>query len=156
MAFRYFEDFVEGEAINLGPRAIDAEEIIDFAIQFDPAPFHLSEEGGKASILGALSASGWQTCALLMRMMCDAFLLESSSQGGNNVDECKWLAPVYAGDVLSGTTTILSKRLSASRPGLGIVSVKSQLFKQSGTPVLTMANAIMMKTRPAAIADQAS
>ncbi len=147
MAFRFYEDFVVGESIDLGKRSVSAEEIIEFATEFDPAPFHLSHEGGKNSMLGALSASGWQTCSMLMAMMCEAFLLESSSQGGNNVEECRWLAPVHADDVLSGHITVLSKRLSASRAGLGIVSVKSELFKQSGVAVLTLSNAIMMRTR---------
>jgi acyl dehydratase len=148
MAFRFYEDFAEGEAIDLGRRSLSAEEIIEFATEFDPAPFHLSEEGGKNSMLGALSASGWQTCAILMRMMCDAFLLQSSSQGGNSVEECRWLAPVHAGDTLTGTTEILAKRLSASRPGVGILSVRSRLFKDSGMPVLTLSNGILMRTRP--------
>lgn len=144
--FRYFEDFAEGEEIDLGKRFVSAEEIIEFATEFDPAPFHLSEEGGRNSMLGALSASGWHTCSMLMAMMCDAFLLNSAGQGGNNVDECRWLAPVHAGDILSGRTTVLSKRLSASRPGLGIIAVKSELFKQSGIAVLTLSNVIMMRT----------
>ena len=101
MTFRYFDDFAPGEEIDLGSHRVTAEEIIDFASQFDPAPVHLSEEGGKASMLGRLSASGWHTCAILMRMMCDTFLLDSSGQGAPGIDECQWLAPVHAGAAMA-------------------------------------------------------
>ncbi len=147
MAFRYFEDFAEGEEIDLGSYAVSAQEIIDYASQFDPAPFHLSEEGGKASMLGALSASGWHTCGMLMRMMCDTFLLDSSGQGSPGIDECKWLAPVFAGDRLTGRAIVTGKRLSSSRPGVGIIHFRFELFKQDGTPVMTVVNPIMFRTR---------
>lgn len=147
MAYRHFEDFTDGEAIDLGAYAVTAEEIIDYARQFDPAPFHLSEEGGNASMLGGLSASGWHTCCILMRMMCDTFLLDSSGQGSPGIDECKWLAPVYAGDLLTGKATVNGKRLSASRPGVGIIHFRFELFKQDATPVMTVVNPIMFRTR---------
>ncbi|MCU0790056.1 MAG: MaoC family dehydratase [Nitratireductor sp.] len=147
MAFRYFEDFAEGEVIELGKREVSAEEIVEFASQFDPASFHLSEEGAKASILGRLSASGWHTCCILMRMMCDSFLLDSSGQGSPGIDECKWLAPVHAADTLTGRATTVGKRLSASRPGVGIIHMRFELFKDDGSPVMTLINPIMFRTR---------
>ena len=91
---------------------VKAEDIIAFAGEFDPQPMHLSEEGGKASILGGLSASGWHTCAMFMRMLCDAFLLDSTSQGSPGIDHVKWKKPVLAGDRLTGTLTVLAKRQS--------------------------------------------
>jgi acyl dehydratase len=149
MTFRYFDDFTPGEEIDLGAHTVTAEEIIDYASQFDPAPFHLSEEGGRASMLGRLSASGWHTCAILMRMMCDTFLLDSSGQGSPGIDECQWLAPVHAGDTLTGRATIVSKRLSASRPDIGIIHFRFELFKKDGTKVLTVINPIMFRPRSA-------
>ena len=76
-----FEDFIEGGSIALGSKLVTAEEIVEFASEFDPQPMHLDEEAGKASILGGLSASGWHTCSMFMRLMCDGFLLNSTSQG---------------------------------------------------------------------------
>jgi acyl dehydratase len=149
MTFRYYDDFAPGEEIDLGSKTVTAEEIIDFASQFDPAPFHLSEEGGKASMLGRLAASGWHTCAILMRMMCDTFLLDSSGQGSPGIDECQWNAPVHPGDTLKGRATIVSKRLSASRPDIGIVNFRFEIFKDDGTKVLTVANPIMFRPRSA-------
>jgi acyl dehydratase len=76
-----FEDLEVGRTITLGSKTVTADEIIEFASEFDAEPMHLDEEAGKASILGGLSASGWHTCAMFMRLMCDGFLLESTSQG---------------------------------------------------------------------------
>ena len=81
-----YEDFAEGASITLGTKQVTAAEIIEFASEFDAQPMHLDEEAGRASILGGLSASGWHTCAMFMRMMCDAFLLDSTSQGAPGIE----------------------------------------------------------------------
>ena len=83
-------------------------------------------------------------------MICDAYLLESSSQGSPGLKECKWLAPVLAGDTLSGHMIIDSARLSASRPGLGLLEIRIELFNQHGKKVLSHENTGMMLTREAA------
>lgn len=147
MPFRYFEDFREGETIDLGRYPVTAEEIIEFATKFDPAPFHLSAEAGRATMLGGLAASGWHTCAMMMKMMCDSFLLESSGQGAPGIDECRWLAPVLAGDTINARATVLTKRASASRPGLGIVRFRFDVEKQGAKPVMTVENAIIFRIR---------
>lgn len=145
--FRHFEDFAEGDVIDLGSYPVTAEEIIEFASEFDPAPFHLSEEGGRDSILGQLSASGWHTCAMTMRMMCESFLLNSAGQGAPGIDEARWLAPVGAGDTLTGKATVLSTRSSASRPGIGLVRFRFELVTGPDKPVLTIFNSIMFASR---------
>src|SRR5690606_22713078 len=88
-----FEDCREGDTFRLGTKTLTAEEIVDFAGQFDMQPMHLDEAAGKASILGGLSASGWHTCATFMRLMCDGFLLNSTSQGAPGVDYARWKRP---------------------------------------------------------------
>lgn len=152
MTYRYFEDFPEGCVIALGPRAVTAEEIVEFAAKFDPAPFHLSEEGAAGSLFGRLFASGWHTCGLAMRMMCDAFLLDSSSEGGPGVEDLRWLAPVFPGDVLSGKVTVLSARRSSSRPGIGILRFTVEIEKADGTPVMRSENIGMFRVREATAA----
>ncbi len=111
-----YEDFVEGATFPLGTKAVTAEEIIEFASEFDAQPMHLDEAAGKASILGGLSASGWHTCAMFMRLICDGFLLDSTSQGSPGIDYAKWKKPVLAGDTLTARVTVLSARISKSRP----------------------------------------
>ena len=145
-----FEDFVEGGSIPLATKQVMAEEIVAFASEFDPQPMHLDEEAGKASILGGLSASGWHTCAMFMRMMCDGFLLNSTSQGSPGIECAKWKKPVLAGDTLTGTSTVLTKRLSRTKPGLGFITVRSTMTNQRGETVLELENTGMFLTREAA------
>ena len=142
-----FEDMTIGTKIEFGPRFVSAEEIIHFASQFDPAPFHLDEAAGKASMLGGLAASGWHVCSIAMRMICDAYLLQSSSQGSPGLSKCQWLAPVLANDILHGSITVMGARLSASRPGLGIIEFDLELFNQKGIRVIAFSNTGMMLTR---------
>jgi acyl dehydratase len=145
-----FEDFTAGQIIDLGTRDVGAEEIIEFAGEYDPQPMHLDEAAGKASILGGLSASGWHTCAMFMRMLCDAFLLDSTSQGAPGVDRIRWKKPVLAGDRLTGETRIVATRESKSRPTLGLVTMHSELVNQRGESVFELENTNMFLRREAA------
>jgi len=142
-----FEDFVEGATIDLGTKHVTAAEIIEFASEFDAQPMHLDEEAGKASILGGLSASGWHTCCMFMRMMCDAFLLDSTSQGAPGVDYVRWKKPVLAGDALTGRSTVTAVRASGSRPSLGLVTCRHELVNQRGEVVLELQNTGMFLKR---------
>ncbi|MEX3011983.1 MaoC family dehydratase [Hoeflea sp. TYP-13] len=134
------EDFTPGREFELGPYPVSADEIIEFASEFDPQPMHLDEEAGKASILGGLSASGWHICAMMMRMLIDGYILDSTSQGAPGVEYCNWKRPVLAGDTLHGKSTVLSSRSLKSRPGIGAVEFSHELFNQRGELVCTSAN----------------
>lgn len=143
----HYEDFTEGQRFELGPRTVTAEEIIAFAREFDPQPMHLSEEAGKASILGGLSASGWHTSSLFMRMMIDAYLLSTASEGAPGIDVMQWRKPVLAGDTLSGHSVVQAVRPMRSRPHLGIVTFDHQLVNQRGETVLSARNSNMIRRR---------
>jgi acyl dehydratase len=144
-----FEDFAEGTVIDLGSKHVTSSEIVEFASEFDAQPMHLDEEAGKASILGGLAASGWHTCAIFMRMLCDACLLDSTSQGAPGIEQVKWKRPVLAGDTLAGRTTVLAARRSKSRPGIGLVTFHSELFNQKGESVFEQENVCMFARREA-------
>ena len=146
-----YEDLPEGATVALGSKTVTAEEIIEFASEFDAQPMHLDEAAGKASILGGLSASGWHTCAMFMRLLCDGFLLESTSQGSPGLDYVRWKKPVLAGDRLTGRSTVLATRTSKSKPGLGFVTIKSEMLNQRGETVLEMENTGMFLTHEAAL-----
>ena len=148
-----YEDFEVGGSISLGSKLVTAEEIVEFAGEFDAQPMHMDEAAGKESILGGLSASGWHTCSMFMRLMCDGFLLDSTSQGSPGLDYVRWKKPVLAGDTLTGKSTILAKRESKSKPNLGFVTVKSELSNQRGETVLELENTGMFLTRQAAGAE---
>ena len=146
-----FEDFAEGGSIDLGVKDVTAEEIVEFAGEFDPQPMHLDEAAGKASILGGLSASGWHTCAIFMRLLCDAFLLNSTSQGAPGVDRIKWKKPVLAGDRLTGR----DDRARQARVEIAPVDraghdSRSELFNQRGEAVFELENTVMFLKREAA------
>lgn len=144
---RAYEDFEVGQTIDLGRRVVSAEEIVAFASEFDPQPFHLDEEAGRASILGGLSASGWHSCAMLMRLLCDGLLLDSTSQGAPGIDMLRWRRPVLAGDTLDGRTTVLARRVSQKRPSIGLVTCRHELLNQRGETVLEMENSVMFSRR---------
>ncbi len=142
-----FEDFVVGATKQIGSKHVTREDIVEFAAEFDPQPMHLDEEAGRASLLGGLSASGWHICSIAMRMMCDGYLLNSTSQGAPGVDYVNWKSPVHAGDTLFGTTTVIDKRVSRSRPDLGFVTVEHCLTNQHGDLVAEMRNTGMFLLR---------
>ena len=135
---RYFEDFQVGERIELGSRTVTEEEIIAFARQYDPQPFHISPEQAKHSFYGGLIASGWHTVSLLMRLMVDAMINDTISFGSPGVDEVRWLKPVRPNDTLQACLTIVETVPSKSRADLGILKSRSEMFNQFGELVLTL------------------
>ena len=143
----YWEDFTAGRVMECGPRRITREEIIDFAAEFDPQPFHLDETAARASMLGGLCASGWHSCCILMRMMADGFVLNSSSMGAPGVDEVQWLAPIRPGDDLTLRATVLSTRASGSRPELGFVNILLELYDAAGTRMISLKAPLMFGRR---------
>lgn len=142
-----YEDLTEGRTIELGSKAVTAEEIIEFASQFDAQPMHLDEEAGKASILGGLAASGWHSCALFMRLLYDGLLADSTSQGGPSIPYLRWKKPVLAGDTLSARSTVTARRRSGSRPKLGFVTCRHEVFNQKGELVMELENVGMFLLR---------
>jgi len=143
----YWEDFRVGEDIRFGAYEVRKEEMIAFASEFDPQPFHLNEEIAKTSLLGGLAASGWQNCAIAMRMMWDGYLHKSASMGAPGVEEVRWRKPVHAGDVLSLRRTTLDSRRSKSRPGMGLVRFGWEMVNQHGDLKMTMEGWAMFACR---------
>ncbi|URI10210.1 MaoC family dehydratase [Aquincola tertiaricarbonis] len=145
----YWEDFPVGRVRQFGAKRVMHDEIIDFARQFDPQPFHLSDEGAARSLFGRLCASGWHTCAMVMRMMCDEYVLDSSSLGSPGIENLRWLKPVYVDDVLSVRLEVLEARPMASKPHVGLVRSRWEARNQHGEPVLTMEGWAMFGRRAA-------
>jgi acyl dehydratase len=142
-----FEDIVPGQVLTFGPRVVTREEIVSFAAEYDPQPMHLDEEAGRASMLGGLGASGWHTCCVVFRMIVDGFLLNSLSMGSNAVDEVCWRLPVYPGDALSVRMTVLDKRASKSRPGMGIANLHFEVTNAKSKRVMTMTSPLLIGMR---------
>lgn len=148
-----YEDLEVGLVLGLGSKTVTSDEIVEFAREFDPQPMHLDEAAAKAGILGGLSASGWHTCSIYMRLICDAFILQSTSEGSPGIEYVRWKKPVRPGDVLTGHATITTKRRSKSRPDLGFANCRGELQNQRGEIVLEVENTGMFLLRhPEAVA----
>lgn len=143
----YWEDLPEGTELELGSREVPREEIVEFASRYDPQPFHIDEEAAKDSIYGGLIASGWHTCAMTMRMVCDGLLRRAASLGSPGVDSIRWLRPVRPGDRLRTRMTVLEARASRSKPDRGIVKSLWEVHNQSDELVMTMEGIGMYRRR---------
>jgi len=145
----YFEDFPPGDVRESPSRAVTRDEIVAFARQYDPQPFHLDDEAATRSIYGGLLASGWHTCAIYMRLMWETFLKDTASLGSPGVDEIRWVKPVRPGDTLQVRFTVVDATPSRSKPDRGIVRSLSEVFNQHGEIVMTMRGLGMFGRRPA-------
>ncbi len=142
-----FEDFTIGDSIVFHRVTVSKEDIIDFAAAWDPQPMHLDEDAGRASILGNLTGSGWHMICILMRGMCDGFLIESTSQGSPGIDDVRWLKPLHPGDDLTLRYTVLEARVSKSRPSIGIVKFRFEMMNQNDVMLMVLENPIMFGRR---------
>jgi acyl dehydratase len=133
-----YEDLEVGKTYTVGSHTFTREEIIHFAEQFDPQPFHLNEAAGEASMFGGLVASGWHTCSVMMGMFVRHFLRDSTSMGSPGIDDIRWIKPTRVGDTLTMTNTVLSKRVSASKPDRGIVETRWEGVNQHGETIVTV------------------
>jgi acyl dehydratase len=145
----YLEDIVEGSVVECGARTITRDEIVAFAREFDPQPFHVDEAAAAQSAFGGLIASGWHTASLCMRLIVDRFVGQAASLGSPGVDELRWLRPVRPGDTLSVRARILAVTPSRSKPDRGSVRVGYECSNQHGDVVLTMTGIGLFLRRPA-------
>jgi len=148
---QYFEDIIVGATASFGRYAVTRDEVTAFAAKYDPQPFHLSDEAAAQTHFGRLSASGWHTCAMVMAMVVEN--LKANRQAGlgsPGIDTLKWLKPVYPGDVLRCETEVLEKRVSASRPDMGIYKSLMRVFNQDDVMVMTFVSNGLVQTRPVA------
>jgi acyl dehydratase len=148
MARRYLEDLQVGEAWEYSPRTVSREEILAFAREFDPQPFHVDEDAARRSHFGGLVASGWHTAALCHRMVIDGLPADAESLGSPGVDELRWLRPVRPGDTLRLRVECLETKPSRSRPDRGVARFRYDLRNQAGETVMTMTGLALFGRRP--------
>jgi acyl dehydratase len=145
---RWFEDYAQGSTWEYGPLRVDESEVVDFGRRFDPQPFHVDPVAAATGPYGGLIASGWHTCALMMRLLAEQYLSPASSLGSPGVDELRWVLPVRPGDELTLKTTVREARRSRSKPDRGLVRTQVELVNQSGDVVLSMLAMNLVRTRP--------
>ena len=143
----YWEDLEVGNTHELGSVVPTREQILDFARQFDPQPFHLDDAAAEASVFGKLCASGWHTCSMAMRLMVTNFLSQSSSLGSPGLESLKWTKPVFPGDTLSLRHIVVDRRAMNSRPDVGLVRTVWEMHNQHGDKVLHMEGWGMFRRR---------
>jgi acyl dehydratase len=146
----YFEDVRVGETQRFGRYAVTREEIIEYARQFDPQPFHVDEEAAKRSMFGGLIASGWHTGAMFIRMVCDHAITGAATTGALGFDDLKWLKPVRPGDILSVETRVAEKIDLPSRHAVGTVKMESRVLNQQGEAVMTLTSLVLYRRRSTA------
>jgi acyl dehydratase len=143
----YFEDVQVGETHHFGRYEVTREDIIEYARQFDPQPFHTDEAAAKQSMFGGLIASGWHTGAMLMRMINDHAIPGAATTGALGFDDLKWLKPVRPGDVLSVETRVVDKSESRSRPEIGVVKIESRVMDQRGEVKMSLVSLVLYRRR---------
>jgi acyl dehydratase len=148
----YWEDFKPGAVAVYGPRLVTREEIVAFAAEFDPQPMHLDEAAAGATMLGGLGASGWHVCCLMMRIISDGYVLDSSSMGGPGIEEARWLAPLRPGTHIRVRSTVLETRASNSRPDMGLTKFLFEVLDEADTRIMTLTTTQMFGRRKAGAA----
>ncbi len=146
----YFEDVEVGQSTYFGSYDVTREEVIEFARKYDPQPFHLSDEAAAKTHFGRLAASGWHSCAMTMAVIARHVVdSEQAGLGSPGVDELRWLKPVYPGDTLHVSSTVVEKRPSQSKPEIGSLRSATTVTNQHSEPVLRFTSIVLMRRRPA-------
>ena len=147
-ALRYFEDYPPGASHDCGSVSVSEAEIISFAIQFDPQPFHVDPAAAARGPFGGLVASGWHTAALVMRQLVDHYLPADASLGSPGLDDLRWPEPVRPGDTLRVRVTAVEARRSASKPDRGILKSLIEAVNQDGRTVMRATATNFLRVRP--------
>lgn len=144
----YFEDLEIGATASFGSYPVTREEVIEFAAKYDPQAFHLDDAAAAQTHFGRLSASGWHTCAMVMRMLVDNMAARrQAGLGSPGLDELRWLRPVFPGDTLRVETEVLSKKQSHSRPEMGSFQSQIRVYNQDNVLVMTMTSIGLIRVR---------
>jgi acyl dehydratase len=150
----YFEDLEIGTKASFGRYEVTREEVLEFAAKYDPQPFHLSDEAAAKTHFGRISASGWHTCAMTMRMLVDNITeRKQAGLGSPGQDELRWHRPVYPGDVLRVETELLEKTRSRSRPEMGSFKSIVTVLNQNDEKVMTFRSIGLIAVRNPEIRD---
>jgi acyl dehydratase len=147
---RYLEDFAVGQTFGSGRLRIDGQRALAFAAEFDPQPFHLDETEARRSIFGELTASGWHTAAVTMRLLVETELRPAGGYVGAGLDECRWPRPVRPGDELRVECEVIEVRPSKSRPAQGLIKLRTTTLNQNDEAVLVyVVNMVVQRQRQA-------
>ena len=145
---RYFDDYLPGATYDCGSVSVSEDEIVSFARQFDPQPFHVDPGAAARGPFGGLIASGWHTAALVMRQLVEHYLPEEASLGSPGLDEMRWPDPVRPGDTLRVRASVVDTRRSLSKPDRGIIKTAIEAVNQDGRTVMRATAINFLRVRP--------
>jgi len=145
---RYLEDLEPGHKFVSGRLSVEAERIKSFAAEFDPQPFHLNEDSARDSFFNGLAASGWHTAAMTMRLLVESDFKPAGGIIGAGFDDMRWPRPVRPGDELHVESEVLEVRPSKSRPGQGLIKVRTTTLNQNNEPVQVFVGNLIVLRRP--------
>ena len=148
MTTRYWEYFTVGQIEEFGNREVSEEEVIEFATEFDPQSFHIDPVAAKDHSFGGIIASGWHTGSMLMRMIVDEQISNSTSMGSPGMDELRWISPVRPGETLKVKSEVLSSKLHPRKPDRGFVKFKYTVLNQNDQTKMTMTSSIIFGCAP--------
>ena len=137
MALLTLDDLSPGQTYEAGPIRVTRDELVAFARDYDPQPFHLDEAAAANTFVGTLIGSGWQTAALGMRLLAEALIARSTSMGSPGITALRWVRPLLPGDSLSATIRVKEVRPSASKPDRGMARLAMTLENRRGETVMT-------------------
>ncbi|MAG00778.1 MAG: acyl dehydratase [Acidiferrobacteraceae bacterium] len=144
---RFFEDYPEGGVFEFGSIPVIEEEVIDFALRFDPQDFHIDPVAAKETLFGGIIASGWHTAGMTMKLYADHYLSKVASLASPGLDELRWIKPVRPADDLSVRVTVKETRKSRSKPDRGVVRSLIETLNQKGEVVMSMTAVNMLRCR---------
>ena len=145
---RYFDDYLPGATYDCGIVSVSEDEIVSFARQFDPQPFHVDPGAAALGPFGGLIASGWHTAALVMRQLVEHYLPEEASLGSPGLDEMRWPDPVRPGDTLRVRASVVETRRSLTKPDRGIMKTAIEAVNQDGRTVMRATAINFLRVRP--------
>ena len=143
---RYWQDLAVGDTFSTSDAlTLTREDILAFAAEFDPQPYHLDKEAAEASIFGGLCASGWQVSAMMMRLLTDTFHEQAIALlGVASVQQMRWKIPVFAGDSLTAKITVIDRKETSGQDGLGTVDVEIQVSNQKDQAVIQLQTRLLV------------
>jgi len=146
---RYFEDLEIGAETLFGSYEVTLDEVLEFAVKYDPQPFHLSNEEAAKTHFGRIAASGWHTCAMTMAVIARHVVKGGQAGlGSPGIDELRWLKPVYPGDRLTVRGKVIESIPSRSKPTIGVIRSENTVTNQDDVPVMRFISIVMMLRRP--------
>lgn len=142
----YLDDLVVGAEFKSSEHTLDQEQIIKFAKEFDPQPFHTNEEAAKETFFNGIAASGWHTAAITMKLMVESLPFQTGIIGlGGDIS---WPRPTRPGETLHAMCKVLEIVPSRSKPDRGIVTVECLTFNQNDELCQKFVTKLLVQKKP--------